>query len=130
MGALLTAGVFSNEPLESHVKDMGTQVFFRHCLGWGNREKKSGPDSANVIFNDLSGPREEIFFDPLCFETNEQVPALVRGFLEPEIVADEVYAGQGTPVAEPRDNATCLPQTEAMEESSAKIDLSLEIQVE
>ncbi|KAF3621221.1 hypothetical protein FXO37_32903 [Capsicum annuum] len=74
--------------------------------------------SANVIFNDLSGPREEGFFDPLGFETKEQVPTLIRSFLESEIVVDVVYVGQGTPVADPRDNAIRLPETEAMEESS------------
>ncbi|KAF3634150.1 hypothetical protein FXO37_26639 [Capsicum annuum] len=111
---------------------METQVFFRHSLGQGNRKKKPGPDSANVIFNDLSGRREEVFFNPICSKTNEQVQTLIRGFLELELetVTNEVYAGQGTPIADPRNNAMCIIEAEVMEESSVKTDLSLEIQEE
>lgn len=52
------AGVFLNETPHSSAKEGETQIYLRQFWGQGNSNKKLGPDKANVILNDLSGPSE------------------------------------------------------------------------
>lgn len=61
---------------------MESLVCLKKSLGRGDKQKNFGPDRANVIFNDLSGPSVEGFFDPFLPETNEQVSALKRDLTE------------------------------------------------
>lgn len=96
-------------------------------MGWGNTKKKIWPDRANIILNDLSGPSEVAFIDPLCFEIKDHAPVLKSTLLQHDTATKEGHAEHGNSIINSKDAAP-PPKTMAMEVSIDKPDLFLEIQ--
>ena len=89
MGLPDTNGVFLNETTHSCAEEVETQVCLRNFLGWDNTKKKIGRDKANSILNDLSGPIEVSFIDPLCFEIEDHAPVLRSTLLQLDTTTKE-----------------------------------------
>ena len=127
MGLPDTNGVFLNETTHSCAEEVETQVCLRNFLGWDNTKKKIGRDKANSILNDLSGPIEVAFIDPLCFEIEDHAPVLKSTLLHLDTTTKEGHAENGNSIINTGD-ASNPPKPIAMEVSSFKPNLFLEIQ--
>lgn len=87
--------MFSNESRRSREEEVETQVFPKHHLGRFSMENKMEPDRATVIFNDLSAPIKEGYFDLLFSEVRGQVSVPKNDHLELEIAIEGEHAYYG-----------------------------------